>query len=77
MDAWFLLLGPLILGLVGLALLLNVFGTTDDMVDFYKGRGDWFPVLQGDEKTNHRLVGAVLLVGGIVTAVAFMKMGVL
>jgi hypothetical protein len=77
MDAWFLVLGPVILGFVGLALLLNVFGSTDGMADFYKGRGDWFPVLQGDEKTNHRLIGAVLLVGGIVTAVAFLKMGVL
>jgi hypothetical protein len=77
MDAWFLLIGPLILGLVGVALLFNAFGSTDDMVDFYKGRGDWFPVLQGDEKRNHRLIGAVLLVGGIVTAVAFLKMGVL
>ena len=77
MIAWFLLLGPLILGLVGLGLLFNVFGTTDDMVDFYKGRGDWFPVLEGDEKKNHRLVGVVLLLGGIITAVAFLRMGVL
>jgi hypothetical protein len=77
MVAWFLLLGPVILGLVGLGMLLNVFGTTDDMVDFYKGRGDWFPVLQGDERNNHRLVGAVLLLGGVVTAVAFLRMGVL
>ena len=77
MVAWFLLLGPLILGLVGLALLLNVFGTTDDMVNFYKGRGEWFPVLEGDEKKSHRLIGAVLLVAGIVTAVAFLRMGVL
>ena len=77
MVAWFLLLGPLILGLVGLGLLFNVFGTADGMVDFYKGRGDWFPVLQGDERKSHRLVGAVLLIAGILTAVAFLRMGVL
>lgn len=77
MVAWFLVLGPLILGLVGLAMLLNVFGTTDDMVDFYKGRPDWYPILQGDEKKSHRIVGAVLLVGGVVTALAFLRMGVL
>jgi hypothetical protein len=77
MVAWFLLLGPLILGVMGLALLLNVFGTTDDMANFYKGRGEWFPVLEGDQKSSHRLIGAVLLVGGVVTAVAFFRMGVL
>jgi hypothetical protein len=77
MVAWFLILGPLILGLVGLAMLLNVFGTTDDMADFYKGRGEWFPILQGDEKKSHRLIGAVLLVGGVLTALAFLRMGVL
>jgi hypothetical protein len=77
MVAWFLLLGPVMLGLLGLALLLNVFGSTDDMARFYKGRGEWFPILQGDEKSSHRMVGAVLLVGGVVTAVAFFRMGVL
>jgi hypothetical protein len=77
MDAWFLILGPAILGLVGLAMLLNVFGATDDMVDFYKGRGDWYPILQGDEKKSHRMVGAFLLVCAVITGVAFIKMGVL
>jgi hypothetical protein len=77
MVAWFLLLGPLMLGLLGLALMLNVFGTTDDMARFYRGRGEWFPILEGDEKASHRLAGAVLLVGGVVTAIAFLKMGIL
>ena len=77
MIAWFLLLGPLLLGLLGLALLLNFFGTTDDMARFYRGRGEWFPVLQGDEKSSHRMIGAVLLAGGVLTAVAFLRMGVL
>jgi hypothetical protein len=77
MVAWFLLIGPLLLGLVGLGLLLNVFGSTDDMVNFYRGRGEWFPILEGDEKKSHRLIGAVLLIAGIITAVAFARMGVL
>jgi hypothetical protein len=72
-----MVLGPLILGLVGLGLLLNIFGSADDMVNFYRGRGDWYPVLQGDERKSHRMVGAVLLVAGILTALAFLKMGVL
>ena len=77
MVGWFLLVGPVILGLTGLALVLNVFGTTDDMADFYKGRGDWFPVLEGDQKTTHRLMGMIMMVGGIVIAIAFLKMGIL
>jgi hypothetical protein len=58
-------------------MLLNVFGATDDMVDFYRGRGDWYPILQGDEKKSHRLVGAFLLLAGVLIGVAFLKMGVL
>ena len=77
MVAWFLLLGPLILGVTGLAMLLNVFGTTDDMAKFYKGRGDWYPILQGDSPGTHRVVGAILLIAGIVTTIAFVKMGIL
>ena len=77
MDAWFFLLGPLILGLFGLMLLLNIFGATTDMAKFYKGRGDWYPILQGDSPGTHRLVGGVLLIAGIVTTIAFVKMGVL
>lgn len=77
MQAWFFLLGPLLLGLVGAMLLFNIFGATNDMTDFYEGRGDWFPILNGDEPASHRLVGAVLLVAGILTTIAFLKMGVL
>ena len=77
MQAWFFLLGPLLLGLVGAMLLFNIFGATNDLTDFYEGRGDWFPILNGDEAGSHRLVGAVLLVAGIVTTIAFVRMGVL
>src|ERR1700716_2897129 len=77
MQAWFFLMGPLILGLFGLMLLLDLFGTTSDMARFYKGRGDWYPILQGDSKGTHRVVGAILLVAGIVTTIAFVQMGVL
>jgi hypothetical protein len=77
MVGWFLLVVPATLGLIGLALLLNVFGTTDDMVHFYRGRGNWFPVLEGDEKSTHRLIGVILLLGGVVTAIAVVRMGIL
>ena len=77
MGAWFFLIGPLILGLFGGMLLFNVFGATNDMTKFYKGRGDWYPILQGDSKGTHQLVGAVLLVAGIITTIAFIRMGVL
>ena len=77
MGAWFFMLGPLILGMFGLMMLLNIFGATDDLTDFYRGRGDWFPILNGDEKASHRIVGAVLLAAGVVTTIAFVKMGVL
>jgi hypothetical protein len=77
MGAWFFMLGPLILGLFGLMMLFNVFGATDDLTEFYKGRGDWFPILNGDEKATHRLVGAILLAAGVITTIAFVKMGVL
>jgi hypothetical protein len=77
MGAWFFMLGPLILGLFGLMMLLNIFGTTDDLTEFYKGRGGWFPILNGDEAATHRLVGAILLAAGIISTIAFVKMGVL
>jgi hypothetical protein len=77
MQAWFFLMGPLILGVFGLMLLLDLFGATSDMARFYKGRGDWYPILQGDKPGTHRLVGGVLLVAGVVTTIAFIRMGVL
>lgn len=77
MYAWFFLLGPIILGVWGLTLLLNIFGTTDDLSRFYKGRGDWYPILQGDSKSTHRIAGAALLSTGIVLTAAILGMHIL
>jgi hypothetical protein len=77
MLAWFLLLGPLLLGLLGLFFLLNIFGASTGMANFYKGRGELFPVLEGDSPSTHRMMGALLLVAGIITTIAFLKTGVL
>jgi hypothetical protein len=77
MQAWFFLIGPIILGGYGLLLLLDVFGATSDLERFYKGRGDWYPILPGDSKATHRVVGAVLLVFAVVTTVALWGMHVL
>src|SRR5258708_28658589 len=77
MQAWFFLLGPLLLGLVGAMLLFNIFGATNEMTDFYEGRGDWFPILNGDGPASQGLVGVVLMVAGVITTITFVTMGVL
>ncbi len=77
MQAWFFLLGPLLLGGYGLALLLNLFGANSDMTKFYKGRADWYPILQGDSKNTHRVVGAVLTAFAVFMGVAFWGMHIL
>ncbi|HEV3233025.1 MAG TPA: hypothetical protein VG329_00570 [Candidatus Dormibacteraeota bacterium] len=77
MQAWFFLIGPLILGGYGFLLLFNVFGATKDMSNFYKRRGDWYPILPGDDNATHRLVGGILLVFAIITTIAMMGMHVL
>jgi hypothetical protein len=76
-QAWFFLIGPIILGGYGLLLLLDVFGATKDITNFYKGRGDWYPILPGDSSGTHRLVGAILVVFAIVTTIAFWGMRIL
>lgn len=75
--AWFLIAGPLLLGLYGLALVLNLFGATTSQVSFYKGREDWFPILSGGLPSTHRLVGVILVTFGVLFMVAFLRMGVL
>jgi len=75
--AWFLIAGPVLLGLYGLALLLNLFGATSSEVSFYKGREDWFPVLSGGLPSTHRMVGGVLVAFGAMMIVAILRMGIL
>jgi len=77
MVAWFFLVGPLILGAYGVLLLFDIFGATSDAADFYKARGDWFPILPGDDRATHRLVGGILVVFAIVITVAMIGMHVL
>jgi hypothetical protein len=76
-QAWFFLIGPLILGAYGLLLLFDLFGTTKDMTNFYKGRGDWYPILPGDDSATHRFVGAILLATAVVLTIAMWGMHVL
>lgn len=64
--AVFLLAMPVLLGCYGLALVLNLFGATTAEANFYRGRGEWYPLLEGDQKSTHRLVGfAMALISGI------------
>ena len=76
-DAIFLLAMPVTLGFYGLALLLNLFGATTNETNFYRGRGEWFPILDGDKKSTHRLVGGVLVLISVVSGLAIVFTGVL
>ncbi|MFN2464407.1 MAG: hypothetical protein ABR573_10970 [Candidatus Dormibacteria bacterium] len=73
----FMIAGPVILGLYGLVLLFNIFGTADREVEFHRGRGDLHPILDGDQQLTHRLVGGVLLLFGVVMSWAFIQMGLI
>ena len=78
MQAWFLLLFPIALGIYGFALMLNLFGATDDMATFYHHeRANWFPILQGDSRGWHRFIGFVLAVFALAMGIAFWQMGIL
>ncbi len=75
-DAVFLLAIPVVLCIYGVALMLNIFGATTAEVDFYRGRGEWYPLLDGDQMATHRLVGlALTLIAGISIA-AIMATGI-
>jgi len=50
---------------------------TGDAADFYKRRGDWYPILPGDDKATHRFVGGILVVFAIIITVAMLGMHVL
>lgn len=59
--AWLFLLLPWLAGLWGLGMLLNLFGMARRESEFYRGRGYWYPILDGEETFTHRLAGALLL----------------
>ena len=58
-------------------MLLDLFGASNDAAEFYKRRGDWYPILPGDDRATHRFVGGLLVVFAIITTVAMMGMHVL
>ena len=72
-QCWVWMVLPGIMGLVGLLLAFNVFGSADEEARFYRGRADWYPVLQGDERGTHRMTGGIMLVCAIITALAFSR----
>jgi hypothetical protein len=72
-TCWILYFLPFLLGLYGLALVLNAFGAADDLVNLYRGRPLWYPVLDGESRTVHRSMGAILLVNAIVLFVFFSR----
>src|SRR5947209_7592709 len=46
MQGWFFLIFPIALGIYGFLLMLNLFGATDELADFYHhDRANWFPIL--------------------------------
>lgn len=75
-DAIFFLTIPVILGFYGLLLAFNVFGSGDAETEFYRGRGDWFPILDGETLSSHRIIGFAMMVISVVTIVAMLLSGV-
>ena len=75
-DAVFMLAMPVLLGLYGLALVLNLFGAASSETDFYRGRGEWYPVLDGDQQSTHRLMGSVMLGISAVSIAAIVATGI-
>lgn len=72
---WYLLVVPVGMGIWGLLWLFNIFGAADAEARFYRGRGNWFPILEGDQRNTHRLMGAVLLLAAIGMVVAYYLIG--
>jgi len=52
---------PWLAGLWGLGMALNLFGLARREMDFYRGRGNWYPILNGDETFTHRLAGSCMV----------------
>lgn len=75
-DAVFLLTMPVVLGCYGLALLLNLFGASTSEAAFYRGRAEWYPILDGDQKATHRLVGLAMAVISGISVAAIVATGI-
>jgi len=72
---WYLLVVPVAMGVWGLLWLFNIFGAADSEARFYRGRPYWYPILDGDKRNTHRLMGAVLLLAAIAMVVAYYLIG--
>ena len=70
---WLLFFPPFLLGLYGLALMLNLFGAADDLVNLYRGHPLWYPILDGESRLVHRVMGSVLFAAGVVFTVVFTR----
>ena len=70
---WFLSIPPFLLGLYGLALVFNLFGAADDLVRLYRGHPLWYPILDGENRMVHRVMGAILLASGVFFTVFFFR----
>jgi len=76
-QAWLLLVFPWITGLWGLLLMLNIFGRARREANFYKGRGYWHPILDGEDPGTHRLMGAILFAFAVFATWMMASQGVL
>ena len=70
-TCWILFFLPFLLGIYGFALMFNIFGAADDLVNLYRGRPLWYPVLDGESRVVHRTMGAILFVSALVFFVFF------
>jgi len=70
-TCWILFFLPFLLGLYGLALMLNLLGAADDLVNLYRGRPLWYPILDGESRSVHRVMGSLLFISAVVFGVFF------
>jgi hypothetical protein len=62
-----LMVVPWLAGAWGLALALNLFGAARRETEFFRGRGESYPILEGAETFTHRLAGVLLLLFAVAT----------
>ncbi|HXA42545.1 MAG TPA: hypothetical protein VNV65_06495 [Candidatus Solibacter sp.] len=77
MQAWIMLIIPVFMGAYGLALLFNLFGQASSMAEFYRGRDDWYPILDGDKTSTHRFAGWSMLSFAVTLTFLFWRTGLL
>jgi hypothetical protein len=70
-----MLIIPGLMGAYGFALLFNLFGQTSSMVEFYRGRDDWYPILDGASTATHRFAGWSMLSFAVTLTFLFFKTG--